>query len=98
MDERKMQRKAIKKAYKKARRKAIQPWKFFAILCLVLTLILVPAGVVLGMFDNAMAAFMGGDFWDVQNEDPNAIYFAEEFNSHEERPSAIRWKLKAQPC
>ena len=49
MDERKMQRKAIKKAYKKARRKAIQPWKFFAILCLVLTLILVPAGVVLGM-------------------------------------------------
>ena len=88
MDERKMQRKAIKKAYKKARRKAIQPWKFFAILCLVLTLILVPAGVVLGMFDNAMAAFMGGDFWDVQNEDPNAIYFAEDFNSHEERLSA----------
>ena len=99
MDERKMQLKAAKKAYKKAKRKALQPWKVLAIFALVVTLIMAPASMVLGMFDNAMAAFMGGDFWDVQNEDPNAIYFAEDFKSHEERldaGAAICYQVEAE--
>ncbi len=84
----KQERKAIKKAFKKAKRKTIQPWKGFAIFFLVLSLILGPATSVLAMFDNALAAFMGGDFWDVENEDPNAQYFTGDFDSDDARLEA----------
>ena len=72
----KKERKLRKKEYKKARRKAIRPWKGLTIFLLVLTLILAPVSVALGIFDNTLGAMVGGKFWDVINEDPNAIYFA----------------------
>jgi len=88
MEERKQQWKATKKAYKKAKRKTIQPWKGLAITLLVLSLIMTPLAVVADMFDNAVAAIFGGTFWELQNEDPNAIYFEEDFASEEERLAA----------
>ena len=76
----KKERKLRKKEYKKARRKAIRPWKGLTIFLLVLTLILAPVSVALGIFDNTLGAMVGGKFWDVINEDPNAIYFASDYD------------------
>ena len=70
MDERKYEKRALKKAYKRAKRRSIAPWKGLTILLLVLSLIVVPLGMVLRMFDNTLAAFVGGTFWELKNEDP----------------------------
>ena len=84
MDEKKSLFKQTKKAYKKAKRKALGLWKTLAIICLVLTIILVPANVVLGMFDNTIVALTGGSFWELENEDKDAIYYESDFASDEE--------------
>ena len=84
MDEKKALYKQTKKAYKKAKRKALGLWKTLAIICLVLTVILVPVNVVLGMFDNTVAAFAGGTFWELQNEDKDAQYYKNDFETNEE--------------
>ncbi len=76
--------KQIKKAYKKRKRRIIGLWKTVTIIFLVLMLVLVPAGVVLKMFDNTIAAFVGGSFWELENEDNDAIYFEKDFASVEE--------------
>ena len=88
MDERKAQLKSLKKAYKKAKRKHVTLWKSLGIFFLVFALIFTIGGVVVKMFDNTMAALMGGKFWDVVNEDPNAIYFKEDYASNEGRLEA----------
>ena len=85
MDERKQELKALKKANKKFKRKKVGLWKTFAILFLVFAVLLSAGSVIVSMFDNALGAFMGGSFWEVENEDPNAIYFAEDFATDEER-------------
>ena len=99
MDDRKQQWKAVKKAYKKAKRRAIQPWKGIAIAFLVLSLIMTPLAVVADMFDNAVAAIFGGTFWELENEDPNAVYFEEDFASDEARLDAgaqVCYQLEAE--
>ena len=80
--------KARKKAYKKALRKARRPWKFLSLLSIPLAIILVAATVVCTMFDNTIALFTGGTFWELENEDPNAIYFEGDFATEEERLEA----------
>ena len=77
--------KARKKAYKKARSKAIRPWKWLTWLSGPLAIILTAATIVIGMFDNTFVLFLGGTFWEVVNEDPNAIYYESDFASQEER-------------
>ena len=84
MDERKIEKKALKKAYKRAKRRSISPWKGLTILLLVLSIIVMPLGIALGMFDNTLAAFVGGTFWELKNEDPNANYFEMDFDTTEE--------------
>ena len=84
MDEKKLEKRALKKAYKRAKRRAIAPWKGLTILLLVLSIIVVPLGIVLSMFDNTLAAFVGGSFWELENEDPNANYFQMDFATNEE--------------
>ena len=84
MDEQKQQRKQVKKAYKRAKRKNVTLWKTVAILCAVVTLIMAPLSAVLGMFDNTVAAFVGGTFWELENEDDNAVYFESDFATVEE--------------
>ena len=73
-----------KKAYKKMKRKLVTPWKVVAIVCAILTLIMGPLTVVLKMFDNTVAAFVGGTFWELENEDPNAQYFVSDFKDEDE--------------
>ncbi len=84
MDEKKKEFKTRKKAYNKARRKTIRPWKGLTFLSAVIAIIMIPLTVVLSMFDNTVAAFVGGTFWKLENEDANAQYFTSDFASAEE--------------
>ena len=80
--------KARKKAYKKARSKATRPWKWLTWFSAPLAIILTAATIVIGMFDNTFALFLGGTFWEVVNEDPNAKYFENGYKTEEERNAA----------
>ncbi len=80
--------KARKKAYKKARRKATMPWKWLTWLSAPLAIILTAATIVIGMFDNTFVLFLGGTFWEVVNEDPNAIQYKGDFATEADRVAA----------
>ena len=86
MDKKEM--KARKKAFKKARSKATRPWKWLTWISAPLAIILTAATVVIGMFDNTFALFLGGTFWEVVNEDPNAVVYESEYATEEERNAA----------
>ena len=88
MDERKAELKQLKKAYKKAKRKTVTLWKSLGIVFLVFALLLSAGSVVVSMFDNTMAAMLGGRFWDVINEDPDANYYTMDFATDAERLDA----------
>ena len=78
-----------KKAYKKVKRKLLQPWKTLAIILAVLTAILAPMNIVLGMFDNTISLLVAGNsFWELENRDGNAIYYPGMGVSQEERLEA----------
>ena len=77
--------KARKKAYKKALRKARRPWKFLTILSAPLAIIFAALFVVTSMFDNTIALFVGGTFWQLENEDPTAVYYEGDFDTEAER-------------
>ena len=84
MQDTKTEKKTLKRAYRKAKRKAIAPWKFFSIFSLILSIVLLPVYLILSTFDNTVAAFVGGTFWELKNEDPSAQYFTSDFASPEE--------------
>lgn len=84
MEESRNEFKARKKAYNKARRKAIRPWKGLTFLSAVVAIIMIPMTVILTTFDNTVAAFVGGTFWELKNADENAVYFESDFSSVEE--------------
>ena len=79
----KQQFKQVKTAYKKVKRKYVLLWKTLAIFFLILTLIMTPVAAVLNVFDNTVAAFLGGTFWELENEDPSAQYFKLDFTVEE---------------
>ena len=65
-----------KKAYKKMKRKLVSPWKTVALLCTILTVIMLLLNVVLGMFDNTISLLISGNsFWALENKDDRAIYY-----------------------
>ena len=80
----KQERKALKKEYKRAKRKHVTLWKTLGIFCLVFALLTSIGAAVVKLFDNTMAAMLGGKFWTLENEDPDAIYFEMDFDSEEE--------------
>lgn len=51
--------------------------------------------VVLSTFDNTVALFVGGTFWKLENEDPEAIYYENDFETEEER-NAVGYELVKQ--
>lgn len=77
--------KARKKAYKKSLRKARRPWKLLSCISTPLAVILIAVMVVFTMFDNTIALFLGGTFWELENEDPKAVYYESDFKTEEER-------------
>ncbi len=84
MCEFKKQLKLAKKACKKAKRGSVTPWKSLAILSLVVALVMGPVAIALSVFDNTVAAFVGGTFWELENEDQAAQYFTSDFASAED--------------
>lgn len=95
----KKERKAQKKAFKKARRKYTQPWKALTIISLVVALVTTPLSIVFEMFDNILVLFLGGTFWEVVDEDPNANYFTSEFATDDERiaaGAALGYQMEAE--
>ena len=79
------EKKAQKKAFKKALRRARRPWKFLTLLAGPLAVILIIATVVVTMFDNTMALFLGGTFWELENADSEAVYYEGDYKTEEER-------------
>ena len=77
--------KAQKKAYKTAKKKAVRPWSILTGIFSPLMVIFIAAAVLVGMFDNTVALFIGATFWELENEDPNAIYFSSDFATAQER-------------
>ena len=48
-----------------------------AIFMVVLLVILIPVNIVVNMFDNTISLLLPGNkFWELKNEDKNAIYFS----------------------
>ena len=86
MDKKEM--KARKKAYKKARSKAIRPWKWLTWISVPFAIILTVATVICTMFDNTIALFTGDTFWEVVNEDKDAIYYEGDFETEKDRTEA----------
>ena len=63
--------------------------KGLAIFMVILLVIMIPVNIVLNMFDNTIALLLPGNrFWELENEDPNAIYFKGDYDSEEERIAA----------
>ncbi len=88
MEVTKQEKKAQKKAFKKARRRARRPWKFLTLFSAPLAVILIIATVVVTMFDNTMALFVGGTFWELENADSEAVYYEGDYKTEEERTKA----------
>ena len=89
MNEMKANYKQAKKAYKKAKRKNVGLWKTVALICAILTVIMLPVNIVLGMFDNTISLLLAGNsFWELENRDAAANYFPGMGVSQEERLTA----------
>lgn len=73
-----------KKAYIKAKRKAVRPFSILTVISGLLSVVVLPVFLVLSMFDNTVAAFVGGTFWNLKNSDASAQYFTGDFASPEE--------------
>lgn len=91
----KAQKKTLKKAYKKARRKSHGLWKFFTWFSAPIAIVIIMVMVVLSTFDNTVALFVRGTFWKLENEDPEAIYYENDFETEEER-NAVGYELVKQ--
>lgn len=91
----KAQKKAAGKAYRKARRKSHGLWKALSFISAPLAVVLVALMIVLRIFDNTVALFVGGTFWELKNEDQNAVYFESDFETEEER-NAVGYELVKQ--
>ena len=63
--------------------------KAISVILTVLFVIMIPVNVVVRMFDNTISLLLAGNtFWELENEDSNAIYFAGKYANQEERLEA----------
>ncbi len=74
----------VKSFYRHEKLKNVTTWKLCTLFSGPIALILAAAMIVLSMFDNTVAAFVGGQFHELVNEDANAQYFEGSFSSPEE--------------
>ena len=99
MDNRKAELKQLKKAYKRSRRKNYGWWKALGIFFLVLSLIFTGLSFVVNIFDNTVVALLGGKFWRLVEEDPDAVYFASDYETDAQRIGAgkdLCYQLEAE--
>ena len=84
MSERKPVLIQAKKACQRVKRKHVTLWKTLSIVLAVVMVLSGVLNVVLGIFDNTVAAFVGGTFWELVNEDASAQNFTPDFATPEE--------------
>ncbi len=85
MEDKKKEFKARKKAYKKAKRKVYGPWKVLSLISGPLAIIFTAIFVICNMFDNTVALFVGGTFWELENADKHAQYYTSEYEVEADR-------------
>ena len=73
-----------KKKIKKARRRAVRPWRGLTFLSLPLAIISIVLLVVATIFDNTVAIFFGGTFWELKNASEEARYYTTDFPDWED--------------
>lgn len=65
--------------------------KGLAIFLAILLVIMIPVNIIVSMFDNTISLLLPGNkFWELQNEDPDAIYFKGDYEGEAERLEAGR--------
>ena len=74
----------LRHAYRQKKLSLVTGWKAFSLASGPIALLLVILLIVLSIFDNTLAAFVGGNFHELINEDPDAIYYEGDFESPEE--------------
>ena len=84
MEDKNLQKQTLKRAYKRVKGKLVFPWKLITIFSLILSILFIPLYFALSIFDNTVAAFVGGTFWKLENEDVHANYFPLDFETNEE--------------
>ena len=74
--------------------------KFLTIVLTILLVIMIPANIVIRMFDNTISLLMPGNkFWTLENEDASAQYFKGDYATEAERIAAGRelcYQLEAE--
>ncbi len=64
-------------------------FKVISVILVVLFVIMIPVNVVVRMFDNTISLLIAGNsFWELENEDPNAVYFKGDYASQTDRLEA----------
>ena len=74
----------LKEACRQEKRRYVTGWKVGAIVLLIFALLFTPLSLAVKVFDNALVASLGGSFWELQNEDAAAIFFATDFATGQE--------------
>ena len=90
---------AWKTSYQRVKRKLVLPWKLLTIFSLILSILFIPLYFALSVFDNTVAAFVGGTFWKLENEDPHATYFPLDFEDMEDmyaQGDALCYQVEAE--
>ena len=80
-----------KKRNRKAKRKAVRPWRGLTFLSLPLAIISIIVLVVATVFDNTVAIFFGGTFWELENVSEDAQYFTKDFPNREDNKNYGRY-------
>ena len=99
MSERNTALKQAKKASMRMKRRYVTPWKTLAIISAIVLALSLVLGSVLSVFDNTVAAFVGGTFWELENEDASAQYFTPDFATAQEmteRGEALCQQVEAE--
>lgn len=73
-----------KKRLRKAKKKAVRPWSILTGISLPLAMISIIAMIVATVFDNTVAIFFGGSFWQLKNASGDAQYFQPRFRDWED--------------
>jgi len=79
MSEKKNRLRQARKACMRMKRRYVTLWQALAIVSAVVLVMSVALHAVLSVFDNTVAAFVGGTFWELVDEDPSAQYFVPDY-------------------
>ena len=84
MNETKQEKKCAKESLSQGAQKSNTSVEGADVFSGIISIVLIPILVFLSMFDNTVAAFVGGSFWKLKNEDKNAVYYESDFETTEE--------------